>query len=73
MKCRLPAVIEREDDGYVALSPEPVIASQGDSLEAARDKMHEVLELFFECASFVEVTRRLTTEVYVPQIEVAVR
>jgi hypothetical protein len=42
-------------------------------VEAAWDNMHEVLELFFECASFVEVTRRLTTEVYVTQFEVAVQ
>jgi len=68
---RLTAIIEREGDGYVALCPELDIASQGDSVEHARDNLHEALELFFESASQDEIGRRLSGEVFVTQLEVA--
>jgi len=55
MSKRLTAVIRREGDGFVALCPELDIASQGDTIEAARDNLREALELFFECASPEEV------------------
>jgi predicted RNase H-like HicB family nuclease len=72
MTRRLTALIEREADGYVALCPELDIASQGDSVEAARDNLKEALELFFESAPPDEVARRLAIEVYVTQVEVVV-
>ena len=50
MKRHLTAIIEREDDGYVALCPELDIASQGDSVEEAKRNLAEALELFFETA-----------------------
>ncbi len=46
------------------------IASQGDTVEAARDNLHEALELFFECDSPAEVQERLSGEVFVTQFEV---
>jgi predicted RNase H-like HicB family nuclease len=72
MKHRLTAIIAREGDGYVALCPELDIASQGESIEQARDNLREALELFFEAAPPEEVTRRLSGEVFVTQVEVAV-
>ncbi len=72
MNRQLTAIIEREGDGYVALCPELDIASQGDSIEAARENLREALELFFECASPEEVNERLHYEVYVTQLEVAI-
>ena len=72
MNRQLTAIIEREDDGYVSLCPELDIASQGDSIESARENLREALELFFECASPEEVRERLHGEVYVTQLEVAV-
>jgi predicted RNase H-like HicB family nuclease len=48
---RLTAIIEREDDGFVALCPELDIASQGVSIEEARTNLIEALTLFFETAS----------------------
>lgn len=69
---QLTAIIERENDAYVALCPELDIASQGESVEAARANLIEALELFFESASSSEVTRRLHTEVFVTRVEVAV-
>lgn len=59
MTRRLTAVIQREDTGFVALCPELDIASQGDTIESARDNLREALELFFECASPAEVHQRL--------------
>ena len=69
---KLTAIIEREGDGYVSLCPELDIASQGDSVEQARENLCEALELFFECASAQEVKERLHGEIYVTQVEVAV-
>ncbi len=63
MQKQLTAIIEREDDGYSALCPELDIASQGGSVEEARDNLREALELFFETASDDEVHRRLHDEV----------
>jgi predicted RNase H-like HicB family nuclease len=61
MTRRLTAIIEREGDGYVSLCPELDIASQGDTVEQARDNLQEALELFFEVASPEEVARRTTS------------
>jgi predicted RNase H-like HicB family nuclease len=72
MTRQLTAIIEREGDGYVALCAELDIASQGDSIDAARKNLQEALELFFETASPEEIKSRLHGEVYVTQVEVAV-
>jgi predicted RNase H-like HicB family nuclease len=72
MKQILTAIIEREGNGYVALCPELDIASQGDSIEQARNNLREALELFFEAASPGEVKERLHGEIYVTQLEVAI-
>ncbi len=69
---KLTAIIGREGDGYVSLCPELDIASQGSSVEEARDNLREALELFFETASPEEVNRRLHGEIFVTQVEVAV-
>ena len=72
MNRQLTAIIEKEDDGYVALCPEVDVASQGDSIEEAKKNLKEALELFFETASLEEVQSRLHEEVYVTHVEVAV-
>ena len=66
----LTAVVQREGDGYVALCPELDVASQGDSVEEARAKLQEAVELFLETASESEIQRRLHSEVYVTRLEV---
>jgi predicted RNase H-like HicB family nuclease len=66
------AFIEREGGGYVSLCPELGIASQGDTIEEARENLREALELFFESASPEEIHTRLQEEVYVTRMEVAV-
>ncbi len=72
MKKQLTAIIEREGDGYVSLCPEFDIASQGDTIEEARNNLREALELFFETASPNEIQTRLHEEIYVTQVEVSV-
>ncbi len=66
------AIIERENDGYVALCPELDIASQGNSVEEARCNLLEAVELFFECASEQEIQERLQNEIFITRLEVAV-
>jgi predicted RNase H-like HicB family nuclease len=69
---RLTAIIEREGDGYVALCPEYDVASEGSTIEQARENLVEALTLFFECADADEVSRRFTPEVLVTQVEIRV-
>ena len=72
MTRQLTAIIEREDNGYVALCPEVDVASQGATVDEARVNLKEALELFFETASTSEIQQRLHDEVYVTHVEVAV-
>jgi predicted RNase H-like HicB family nuclease len=67
MKRQLTAIIEREGDGYVALCPELDVASQGDTVESARDNLRAALELFLEAASPEEVEQRLRRGVHSTQ------
>ena len=69
---RLTAIIEREDDGYVALCLQLDIASEGASIEEARTNLIEALTLFFETAAPSAVARRFHSEVFVTQVEVPV-
>ena len=66
------AIIEREGDGYVSLCPQLDIASQGHTVEEARNNLVEALELFFEVAEPSEVKNRLHNEVFVTSLEVTV-
>jgi predicted RNase H-like HicB family nuclease len=68
----LTAVIELEDDVYVALCPEFDIASQGSTIEEARANLIEALTLFFETGDRDEVQREEHSRVFVTQVEVSV-
>jgi predicted RNase H-like HicB family nuclease len=52
------AIIEREDDAYVALCPELDIASQGGSIEDTFSNLREAVDLFFQAADPREVRER---------------
>ena len=69
---KLTALIEREGDGYVSRCPELDIASQGKSIEEARDNLKEALQLFFETASSEEIDDRLHSELFITQVEVTI-
>jgi predicted RNase H-like HicB family nuclease len=66
------AIIEREGDGYVSLCPQLDIASQGSTVEEARNNLIEALELFFEVADLSEIRSRSHSEVFVTSLEVTV-
>lgn len=66
------AIIEHEEDMYVALCPELDIASQGYTVEEARNNLKEAIELFFECASNEEVKERIHKDIFITRLEVKV-
>lgn len=66
------ALIQREGDGFVALCSELDIASQGNTIEEARRNLIEAVELFFESADPSEIVERLSKEIYITPLEVAV-
>lgn len=68
----LTAIIEKEDSTYVSLCPELDIASQGDTIEEARENLVEAVELFFETAGKKEIRERLHSNIYITPLEVQV-
>jgi predicted RNase H-like HicB family nuclease len=68
---KFTAIIQREENAFVALCPELDVASQGDTREEARTNLTEAVELFLEAASPTEIARRLHSETYVTKLEVA--
>jgi predicted RNase H-like HicB family nuclease len=66
------AAIHKEADTYVALCPELDIASQGETVEKARENLREAIVLFLESASAPEITERLHGEVYLSSLEVTI-
>lgn len=62
---QLTAIIEKDDDWYVATCPEVDVVSQGKTIEDARSNLLEAVEGFFEVASPSEIRRRLKTETYI--------
>lgn len=57
---QLTTIIEKEGDAYVALCPELDMASQGETIEQARENLKEALQLFLEEASSVEIQKPLS-------------
>ena len=56
----------------MSLCPELDIASQGDTVEAAKQNLTEAVKLFFEVAEPSEMKRRLRTEIFITCLEVAI-
>lgn len=54
------AIIEYDDGMYVALCPELDVASQGDTVEEARNNLVEAIELLLEVAPAKELERRIS-------------
>ncbi|MBI4338469.1 MAG: type II toxin-antitoxin system HicB family antitoxin [Chloroflexi bacterium] len=69
---QVTALIEREDNWYIALCPELDIASQGKAVEEERSNLQDAVELFFQEATPTEIRERFHTEVYVTHLEIAV-
>ncbi len=66
------AIIEREGEGYVSLCPELDIASQGETIEEARDNLKEAVELFLEVADPSEINTRLKNDIFITKLEVSI-
>jgi len=66
------AIIERDEETFVALCPELDIASQGESEDEARQNLVEAIELFFETASPDELERRAHEVVSITRVDVKV-
>ena len=66
------AVIEKEDDMYIALCPEIDVASQGDTIEEAKANLKEAIELLFEHASKDEIETRIKGDVFITNLQIAV-
>ena len=67
---KFTAIIELEDDIYVSLCPELDIASQGSTIEEAKQNLVEAIELFLEVADSSEIAKRLKKETFITQLEV---
>jgi predicted RNase H-like HicB family nuclease len=68
---KLTAVIEREDDWFVATCPELGVASQGRTIEEAESMIKEAVEILLEDAGDKEIERRLSRGVKVTSLEPA--
>lgn len=62
---KLTAVIEREDDGFVATCPELGVTSQGRTVDEAELMIKEAVDLLLEEADETEIARRLNRGVKV--------
>lgn len=71
MQKQLTAIIEKEGDGYVSFCPEYDIASQGGTVEEAKNNLHEALVLFLETASPQEIQSRFHGEISIITMDVA--
>ena len=63
MTRQLTAIIGREDNVLVSLRPEVVVASQGVTVDEARNNIKEALKLFFEHTLTEEIRKRLHDKV----------
>ena len=72
MTRQLTAIIEREDDGDVALCPDLHVAIQGTTVLEARDNLKEALGSYPQTASDSEIKERLNEEVYGTRMEVEI-
>lgn len=66
------AILWREDDIVVALCPELDVASQGSSIEEAKENLTEAVELFLEVAPKEEARARFRESSFVTTLEVKV-
>lgn len=66
------AIIEKEDETYVAVCPELDVASQGDTVEEAKNNLKEAIELFLQYASKTELDFRLKKDLFITNLQIAI-
>ena len=69
MNSKFTAVLRREEDQYVAFTPDLDIASQGATPEEALANLREAVGLFLEFAPPQEVGERLVEDAWITQFE----
>lgn len=72
MKRSFTVLLEKEGDMYTSLCPELDIASQGETIEEAKENLREAVELFLETASPGEIQERTANEIYIGRMEVSI-
>ena len=73
MSCQINIVIEEDNDGFYAYCPQlEGCQSQGDSLEEAKQNIHEAVELYIETLSDEEKQSLLQKKVISLMLEVQV-
>jgi predicted RNase H-like HicB family nuclease len=69
MKSKFTAVLRREEDQYVAFTPDLDIASQGANPEEALANLREAVGLFLKSAAPEEISDRLVEDAWITQFE----
>lgn len=73
MSYKVNIIIEKDEDGYYAYSPElEGCQSQGDTLEEVKANIKEAVELYLETLSDLEKQKLLQKEVLTMTLEVQV-
>lgn len=73
MSYQVNIIIEKDEDGYYAYSPElEGCQSQGDTLEEVKANIKEAVELYLETLSDLEKQKLLQKEVLTMTLEVQV-
>jgi len=73
MSYKISAVIEHDEHGYYAYSPElPGCQSQGDTWDEAIKNIREAIELYLETITDDEKHDLISKEIYTTHFEVAV-
>ena len=72
MSYKIMVIIEQDEDGYYAYTPElPGCQSQGDSLDEIMANIQEAIELYLETLTLVEKQQLLNKTVFTRTLEVA--
>ena len=73
MSRKVSVVIEKDENGYYAYSPElEGCQSQGDSFEEALNNIREAIELYLETLTDQELDELLSQEIVTTSLEVKV-
>jgi predicted RNase H-like HicB family nuclease len=73
MNRKVSVVIEKDENGYYAYSPElEGCQSQGDSFEGALNNIREAIELYLETLTDQELDELLSREIMTTSLEVKV-
>lgn len=70
---QLTAILRQEGEVFTALCPELDVASQGDTLQEAKENLREAVELFLDVAPLAEIEQRYQGSSFISVLEVKAR